>query len=84
MEKEKVEQIVEPGAARFGNFPDYYKFNRASERMKHVLQLRRDHFSDISCGSVVQCVDVGCNTGVRKQELKLINNLGSSNTNFNF
>ena len=52
-----------PGAAKFGNFIDYYRFNPARKRLEFLpgdLVVR-------NCGET-KCValDIGCNTGVNK------------------
>ena len=49
----------EPGAARHGNFINYYTFNPAEERIKAlpVSLWERDE-------EELVCLDVGCNSGV--------------------
>lgn len=56
--------MSEPGAARFGNFPDYYKFNPTLERMKYVKLLSNENISNLLHCDAVRCLDIGCNTGV--------------------
>lgn len=60
---------TEPGAARRGNFVDYYRFNPAENRVKHIP-------TDLLAATIsaspeapatdrkITCLDVGCNTGV--------------------
>lgn len=55
---------VEPGAARFGNFPDYYRFNPADERMKYLAGISKSSLPFITGSKSVECIDIGCNTGV--------------------
>lgn len=56
----------EAGAARYGNFRDYYRFNPPDERMKYVSQLPAEYFSKLAGNKRVECLDIGCNTGVSK------------------
>ena len=65
MEKTEEETHVEPGAARCGNFPDYYRFNPAHERMKYLREITEGSLHHLSGYGVVECLDIGCNTGVR-------------------
>lgn len=67
--KVKHEKMSEPnanqpgGAARFGNFPDYYRFNLASERIKILNTVAAAKL----CGlqkATVNALDIGCNSGV--------------------
>ena len=53
---------VHPGAARNGNFINYYQFNPAEERVKLVP---RDILLDGKEVALV-CLDVGCNSGVSR------------------
>jgi len=55
----------EPGAAKFGNFPDYYKFNPPHERMRFVRNLSKIDLQSIVQHSSIKALDIGCNTGVR-------------------
>ncbi len=54
-----------PGAARQGNFINYYQFNPAERR---VALLPKDLLYGIASkddeGQTKLCLDVGCNTGV--------------------
>lgn len=45
----QVEGCLQPGAARYGNFPDYYRFNPSNERMKWITTLQKCDF--ITCTS---------------------------------
>ena len=57
----------DPGAARKGNFINYYQFNPPENRLKHIpADLLSRHLldeKDASSSSLV-ALDVGCNTGV--------------------
>ena len=56
------EEVFHPGAARYGNFINYYQFNPPEERIKYLPE------------SFIQCLwdeketflwlDIGCNAGV--------------------
>lgn len=61
-----AETEIEPGAARYGNFPDYYKFNPAEERMDYVSKLSRSDFSVLECETELVSLDIGCNSGVSR------------------
>ena len=50
----------EPGAARFGNFINYYQFNPAGNRIVHL-----EDFVALN-KSPPHCLDIGCNSGVSK------------------
>ena len=51
-----------PGAARFGNFINYYQFNPPENRL---LFLPEDLISNLSPqDSSVDVLDIGCNAGV--------------------
>ena len=65
----EVGERVDPGAARYGNFINYYEFNPTEERVSRLpLSLLRD--LDLGGPSVhdlgpsVLGLDVGCNAGV--------------------
>lgn len=62
-----MEIVEEPGAARFGNFPDYYRFNPSHERLQYLDNLCLDDFKHINVydNDAVTALDIGCNTGVR-------------------
>ena len=52
----------DPGAARYGNFINYYSFNPPKNRMKNIpedLLKRMEHTE-----SPVTILDIGCNAGV--------------------
>jgi len=52
----------DPGAVRLGNFINYYQFHPPGDRIK---QLPLDMLPVKQSENLV-CLDVGCNTGVRK------------------
>ncbi|GIY23537.1 pre-miRNA 5'-monophosphate methyltransferase [Caerostris darwini] len=57
--QKKSEKPFEPGAARYGNFINYYQFNSVSKRLNAIppnllLDFKR---------SPVLCLDIGCNSG---------------------
>lgn len=49
----------EPGAARFGNFINYYTFNSVSMRLKTIPTDLLLHLQK----SQIVCLDIGCNSG---------------------
>jgi len=51
----------DPGAARLGNFINYYRFNPAENRIVH---LNHPVLLDESCQKFSHCLDIGCNSGV--------------------
>ena len=55
----------DPGAARLGNFINYYQFNPPSERLSHLFprKLVNELEHCVNNESLV-CLDVGCNSGV--------------------
>lgn len=54
--------VFEPGAARFGNFINYYSFNSVCKRLNVISP---DLLSQLNlCDHPVVCLDVGCNSGV--------------------
>lgn len=57
---------TEPGAARFGNFPDYYRFNPSNKRLKLITDISLDDINSIKRHGDITVLDIGCNTGVRK------------------
>ena len=61
------EKSGDPGAARQGNFINYYQFNPPSERLS--LLFPEKLYNDLELckkeDSLV-CLDVGCNSGVSK------------------
>ncbi|GFY68867.1 pre-miRNA 5'-monophosphate methyltransferase [Trichonephila inaurata madagascariensis] len=56
--KEHVEPF-EPGAARFGNFINYYTFNSVSKRLQAIPPDLLLQFKN----SPIVCLDIGCNSG---------------------
>jgi hypothetical protein len=58
----------DPGAARLGNFINYYQFNPPSERLSLLFPDKLYNRLDLhkSEDSIV-CLDVGCNSGVSKR-----------------
>ncbi len=54
-----------PGAARQGNFINYYQFNPAQERVS-LLPGDLLRLADGEGGEIV-CLDVGCNSGVSRR-----------------
>lgn len=50
----------DPGAAKFGNFINYYSFHSVNERIQN---LHRDMFPLIDNTSPLLILDIGCNTG---------------------
>ena len=63
--------MAEPGAARYGNFINYYQFNPTDKRLCHLPKdLLKSVLTEETNSSVVKedpilCLDVGCNSGVR-------------------
>ena len=64
MADDRGEKSFDPGAARHGNFINYYEFNPPENR----TQLLGTHLGDFVANEIghadVACLDVGCNTGV--------------------
>jgi len=50
----------DPGSARLGNFINYYEFNPAEERVRHIDKTLFDNLEDANG------LDIGCNSGVCK------------------
>ena len=66
MEKEEKgsQSLSEPGAARLGNFINYYQFNPADNRVVHLPKdLLKTHLPSDQKGPIF-CLDIGCNSGV--------------------
>lgn len=60
-----MEEFVEPGAVRHGNFINYYDFNSAPDRL-NLLPIDDTYWktsSEQSTGSTYLVLDVGCNAG---------------------
>ena len=57
----------DPGAARLGNFINYYEFNPAEKRTSLIPQdvVRRHSTRTREEGAAFIGLDIGCNTGVR-------------------
>ena len=51
----------DPGAARLGNFINYYSFNPAENRVKH---LPKDLLRKTGSEDPILCLDIGSNSGV--------------------
>ncbi len=70
------DKITEPGAARFGNFINYYQFNPTEKRLCHlpkdllqkIVPKIDDQNYSVSKPPIV-CLDIGCNSGVRTGQL---------------
>ena len=57
-------KTFEPGAARVGNFINYYSFNPAEKRLQLIdLKLVEKY---LSAEKHLLALDIGCNSGVRK------------------
>ena len=58
----------EPGAARQGNFINYYQFNPPSERLSLLFPNKLFNNLEIAAEDTsLVCLDVGCNSGVSKK-----------------
>ena len=57
-----------PGAARFGNFINYYQFNPAEKRLVHLpenlAEIIQKTNGKTESDQALLCLDIGCNTGV--------------------
>ena len=61
----KSSPSFDPGAARLGNFINYYEFNPAEKRTSLIPQdVVRKHATGRE-GATFIGLDIGCNTGVR-------------------
>ena len=58
--------ISEPGAARQGNFINYYQFNPAEKRISLLPRDLLKHAQNKEGDKL--CLDIGCNTGVSEDE----------------
>ena len=59
--------VKDPGAARQGNFINYYSFNPAENRVKHLpLDLLQSNLEPRSSDGSILCLDIGSNSGVSK------------------
>ena len=55
----------DPGAARFGNFINYYSFNPPENRLKFLPESLISLLAvETNSASPVSILDVGCNAGV--------------------
>lgn len=58
---------TDPGAARQGNFINYYQFNPPSERLLLLFPDKLFNQLEITTkDDSLVCLDVGCNSGVSK------------------
>ena len=64
--KDNEEKSQDPGAARFGNFINYYSFNPPENRLKFIPDSLISLLSseETSQRSPVCVLDIGCNAGV--------------------
>jgi hypothetical protein len=62
------ENKTEPGAARWGNFINYYQFNPSEKRLCHLpkdlLTKLVPKSDDQKTEEPILCLDIGCNSGV--------------------
>ena len=57
----------DPGAARLGNFINYYQFHPPSERLSLLFPEKLyDRLNIHKSEDSIVCLDVGCNSGVSK------------------
>ncbi|XP_050362397.1 probable RNA methyltransferase CG11342 [Nymphalis io] len=54
-----------PGAAKFGNFINYYSFHSSKERINNLQPKIFPHTES----EYIHCLDIGCNTGELTEEL---------------
>ena len=57
--KTKKQRTTDPGAARLGNFINYYQFNPAANRIVHLNDPQL-----LNTSPPPYCLDIGCNSGV--------------------
>lgn len=57
-----INESFEPGAAKYGNFIDYYKFNPSDKRIEILPPEFWKHLKIEEPETL--CLDVGCNSGV--------------------
>ena len=62
-----LSQSIDPGAARLGNFINYYEFTPAEKRTSLIPEdvVRRHATRTKEEGAAFVGLDIGCNTGVR-------------------
>lgn len=63
---ETAEEKEDPGAARYGNFINYYTFNPPENRLSLIPSTLLDDVGFYTDTEAVLVLDVGCNSGVRK------------------
>ncbi|CAH2224886.1 pre-miRNA 5 -monophosphate methyltransferase [Pelobates cultripes] len=64
MEDQEIEAPYEdPGAAPYGNFPNYYSFNPPENRVSLLPPGKLRSLLHRSCEAPIMCLDVGCNSG---------------------
>ncbi|CAK1603110.1 unnamed protein product [Parnassius mnemosyne] len=56
----------DPGAAKFGNFINYYSFHEANQRIQN---LHTSMFPKLTVSEDIVCLDIGCNTGELTKEV---------------
>jgi hypothetical protein len=59
-----AEDKPDPGAARLGNFINYYQFNPAKNRITHLPKDLLNKYLPRSEEESTICLDIGCNSGV--------------------
>lgn len=65
--KVTLKKDSDPGAARLGNFINYYQFNPPFERLSHLFPEKLlDKLEHCIDDEFFVCLDVGCNSGVSK------------------
>ena len=66
-DKTKSSSSSDPGAARLGNFINYYEFNPAEKRTSLIPRdlIQRHATRAREAGAAFIGLDIGCNTGVR-------------------
>lgn len=63
-------KLFEPGAARFGNFINYYTFNSVSKRLNVIPS---DFISHLQRNTnSILCLDIGCNSGVSDNDIYFV------------
>ena len=64
MKGEEEELRSQPGAARHGNFINYYQFNPAQNRIVHLPKDILKTQLPTAQSDPILCLDIGCNSGV--------------------
>lgn len=62
-----TEEKEDPGAAPYGNFINYYTFNPPDNRLSLIPRTLLEDVGYEPDTEAVLVLDVGCNSGVRKQ-----------------